>query len=251
MQIGRETANLGRVISTLPEDDDVFFTRCICSLAIALGLAAAGFLRADDPPKPPVKLTAQEDHKRMMELLHIKELRRGADGNPKSARAANLDESKANPYPDLPDPLTCKDGTKVTSPEQWRKRRAEIVEDFDREIYGRVPRETPKVNWEVTATEKQMVGEVPVVIKRLVGHVDNSSYPLVTVNIQLTLTTPEKAAGPVPVIMEFGFSFPAGKGPKRPAFPKGKGPAQPSLATAGAGEGLGLRDHRSQQHPGR
>ncbi|HTH47251.1 MAG TPA: acetylxylan esterase, partial [Candidatus Limnocylindria bacterium] len=196
-------------------------------LVVALALAFTWPLRADDPPKPPVKLSAAEDHKRMMELLHIKELRRGADGNPKSARAANLDESKANPYPDLPDPLTFQDGTKVATLEQWRKRRAEIVEDFDREVYGRVPKETPKVNWEVTATEQQMVGEVPVITKRLVGHVDNSSYPLVTVNIQLTLTTPEKAAGPVPVIMEFGFSFPAGKGPKRP-LPAGKGPAQPS-----------------------
>src|SRR5207247_4151700 len=40
------------------------------------------------PPKPPVQLTAKEDHKRMMELLNIKELRRGADGNnPKAANA--------------------------------------------------------------------------------------------------------------------------------------------------------------------
>jgi (4-O-methyl)-D-glucuronate---lignin esterase len=173
------------------------------------GLAA----RADDPPKPPVKMTAQEDHKRMMELLKIKELRRGADGNPKSERAANLDESKANPYPDLPDPLTLKNGKKVTTAEMWvKERRAEIVEDFDREVYGRVPKETPKVKWEVTSTEKQTVGDVPVVTKKLVGHVDNSAYPLVTVDIQLTLTTPADAKGPVPVMMEFGFSF-GGKGP--------------------------------------
>src|SRR5580692_4284268 len=98
--------------------------------------------RADDTPKPVVKMTAQEDHKRMMELLKIGELRRGADGNPKSERAANLDESKANPYPDLPDPLLMKDGTKVNAA-LWPKRRTEIVEDFDREVYGRVPKDTP------------------------------------------------------------------------------------------------------------
>ena len=28
----------------------------------------------------------------------------------------------------------------------WNKRRPEIVEDFDREIYGRVPKVMPKVN---------------------------------------------------------------------------------------------------------
>ena len=173
--------------------------------------------RAADPP-PPVQLTAQQDHKRTMELLGIKELRRGANGNnPKAENAANTDEAKANPYPDLPDPLTLKNGKKVTTAEVWRKeRRPEIVEDFDREVYGRVPKETPKVKWEVTATESQTVGDVPVVTKRLIGHVDNSAYPPITVDIQLTLTTPEKATGPVPVIMEFGFGGFGGEGPKGP-----------------------------------
>lgn len=156
----------------------------------------------------------------MMELLKIKELRRGADGNPKSANAANLDESKATPYPDLPDPLVLKSGQKVTTAEVWvKQRRPEIVEDFDREVYGRVPKETPKIKWEVTYTEKQMVGDIPVITKKLVGHVDNSSYPLITVDIQLTLTTPVDAKAPVPVMMEFGFNF-GGKGPA----PKAGGP---------------------------
>ena len=51
------------------------------------------------------------------------------------------------------------------------------------------------------------IGDVPVITKQLLGHVDNSSYPLITVDIQLTLTTPANATRPVPVIMEFGFSF--------------------------------------------
>lgn len=172
-------------------------------------------LRGEEPPKqpdadkapPPVQLTAQQDHKKMMELLNIKQLRPGANGNnPKAANAANYDESKANPHPNLPDPLVLKNGTKVTTAEMWwKQRRPEIVEDFDREIYGRVPKDTPRVKWEATATEKQTVGEVPVITKRLVGHVDNSSYRPITVDIQLTLTTPADAKGPVPVIMEFGF----------------------------------------------
>ena len=72
-------------------------------------LAFALPARADEPkkaePDKPVQLTAQQDHKRMMELLGIKELRRGPNGNPKAPNAANYDESKANPYPNLPDPL--------------------------------------------------------------------------------------------------------------------------------------------------
>jgi putative heme-binding domain-containing protein len=155
----------------------------------------------------PMQLTAQEDHKRMMELLKIKALRRGADGrNPKAPNAANYEESKANPYPKLPDPLVLKNGQKVTTAEMWvKQRRPEILEDFDREVYGRVPRTTPKVQWEAADTKQDKLGDVAVITKKLVGHVDNSSCPQITVDIQLTLTTPADARGPVPVIMEFGF----------------------------------------------
>jgi hypothetical protein len=118
-----------------------------------------------------------------------------------------MDESKANPYPNLPNPLILNNGKKVkTAKVWWTKRRPEIVEFFDREIYGRVPANTPKVNWEVISAKKEMNGNVPVITKKLVGHVDNSSYPLITVDIQLTLSTPADATGPVPVIMEFGIS---------------------------------------------
>ncbi len=155
----------------------------------------------------PVQMTAQEDHKRMMELLKIKSLRRGADPrNPKAPNAVNYDESKANPYPKLPDPLVMKNGRKVTTAEQWvKQRRPEIIEDFNREVYGRVPKDTPLVKWEIVDTKRDKVGEVAVITKKLVGHVDNSSYPQITVDIQLTLTTPAEAKKPVPVMMEFGF----------------------------------------------
>ena len=151
---------------------------------------------------PPVHLTSEQDHQRTMDLLHITSLRPGVGGS-----AANMDESKANPYPNLPDPLILNDGKKVkTAKVWWAKRRPEIVEFFDREIYGRVPANTPKVNWEVISAKKEMNGDVPVITKKLVGHVDNSSYPLIAVDIQLTLSTPANATGPVPVIMEFGVS---------------------------------------------
>jgi hypothetical protein len=88
----------------------------------------------------------------------------------------------------------------------WLKRRPEIVEDFDREILGRVPANLPKVTWEVVSTRTETIGDVPVVTKRLTGHADNSAYTKIAVNIELTLTTPAHAAGPVPVIMELAFS---------------------------------------------
>ncbi|MGI4727488.1 MAG: hypothetical protein ACRYGB_02870 [Janthinobacterium lividum] len=169
---------------------------------------------------PPLNLTAEQDHQLMMDKLHIKSLRPGADGNhPEAPNAANYDEAKANPYPNLPDALTLKNGKKVTSAKDWwSKRRPEIKEDFDREIYGRLPENIPKVTWEVASITDTINGSVAVIVKKLIGHVDNSSYPLDTVNIQLTLTTPAKATGPVPVIMQFGFVFPRGfRFPPRPA----------------------------------
>ncbi len=152
------------------------------------------------------------DHQNMMDQLHIKTLRPGANGSDtKAPNAANYDEIKANPYPSLPDPLLLKNGVKVTSQEiWWNNRRPEIVEDFDREIYGRVPENTPNVTWKITKITKDTVGTEQVITKTLVGHVDNSSYPAITVDIKLTLSTPANAKGPVPVIMEFGFIFPPG-----------------------------------------
>ena len=143
----------------------------------------------------------------MMDLLGIKTLRPGASGDANSPNAANYDQSKADVYKSLPDPLLLKDGRKVTSARMWwTRRRPEIQEDFDREILGRTPANLPRVTWEVVSTTQEMNGDVPVVTKRLLGHVDNSADPAIKVDIDLTLTTPANATGPVPVIMEFGFS---------------------------------------------
>ena len=94
----------------------------------------------------PMNWTAAEDHQNMMDQLGIKALRPGPSGNESAPNHANYDESKANPYPDLPDVLTLKNGKKVATAEIWWKlRRPEIVEDFEREAFGRVPGNAPNV----------------------------------------------------------------------------------------------------------
>lgn len=122
--------------------------------------------------------------------------------------SANYDEAKANSYP-IPDPLTLKNGKKVaTAKDWWGKRRPEIVEDMDRELYGRVPKNLLKVTWSVASVSNDTVGGVVVITKKLIGHVDNSSYPNISVDIDLTLSTPANAKGPVPVMMVLsGGSF--------------------------------------------
>ncbi|MFO0887758.1 MAG: hypothetical protein U0790_01285 [Isosphaeraceae bacterium] len=200
----------------------------LVAVVLASALVAAAFARdreSSDTVTGPLTLTTQQDHALMMEALGIRTLRPGANGmNPKAPNAANYDEAKANPYPKLPDPLVLRNGERVTTPDQWwSKRRPEIVEDFDREVYGRVPKDVPRVTWEVLETTRERVGDVAVVTRKLAGHVDNSRCPQIKVDIQLTLTTPAEAKGPVPVMLEFGFGgFPFGP---RPGGPPGKGAA--------------------------
>ena len=179
---------------------------CLFTLLILLSYSAAAQVAA---PKyrEPVTFTTQQDHQNMMDQLGITELRPGPSGNESAPDHANYDESKADPYPVLPDVLTLKNGKKISSPEQWwGQRRPEIVEDFEREVYGRLPEKTPAVTWKVQIQEREYVGMTPVIAKQLVGHVDNSAYPFIDVNIKMTLVTPANAKGPVPVLMMFGFA---------------------------------------------
>ena len=170
----------------------------------------------------PMNWTAVQDHRNMMEQLGITKLRPGPNGNANATNnAANYDQEKANPYPDLPGVLTLKNGKKVTSAELWwKQRRPEIVEDFEREVVGRVPLHVPKVTWTVTtqATDR-VVGSLPVIARQLVGHVDNSSCPAINVDIEMTLVTPANAKGRVPVLMMFG-GFGGGGFPRRPGEPE-------------------------------
>src|SRR5437879_5833638 len=153
----------------------------------------------------PMNWTAAEDHQNMMAQLGIRKLRPGPSGNESAPNHANYDEATANPFPSLPEFLTLKNGTKVTSADLWwKQRRTEIVEDFDREVLGRVPKNVPKVTWTVTSALRGMAGSYPVVSKQIVGHVDNSSFPSISVEIQMTLVTPADARMPVPVMMMFG-----------------------------------------------
>ena len=99
--------------------------------------------------------------------------------------------------------LTFKNGRKVTTAAQWQQRRAEIMEDFDREVLGRVPANAPRINWKVLYTDHEMLGRVPVTVRQIVGQADNSAYPDIAVNIQMTLVTPANVKGPVPVLMMF------------------------------------------------
>ncbi len=183
--------------------------RSIASACTVAAVSVSALGQFNEPqqqlPPPAVNWTQDQDQKDMLHQLGITVLRPGANGNESAPDHANYDESKANPFPNYPDALTLNDGKKVTTPEMWwRQRRPQIAEDFSREVYGRVPKDVPKVTWSVRVTDHEIVGRTSVIARHLVGHVDNSSYPLIDVNIDMVLVIPANAHGPVPVLMMFG-----------------------------------------------
>jgi hypothetical protein len=187
---------------------------------MAFGAALVGQVAepaAQGTQLPHVQLTRDEDFERTRALLGISgPPPAGANGS----APETFDESRANPYSTLPDALTLNNGQKVTSAEVWTtQRRPELIEVFEREVYGRTPRETPRVTWSVLRTTREMNGNVPVITKELVGRVDNSAYPALTVNILASVSTPANAAGPVPVILSFGTQGFGGRGAGAPPNP--------------------------------
>jgi hypothetical protein len=157
-----------------------------------------------------IRALSLQDYNLMLDRLGIdpSEMRAGPSGNPADSNAANTDESKATTYDALPDPLLFNNGDTVRTALEWETvRRPEIVELFDREIYGRVPENVPVVSWELKSVKDTVDGDYPVRIKQLLGHVDNSSYPGITVDIELIVGTPARSEKAVPLITEFSFNF--------------------------------------------
>lgn len=242
-----------------------FFGACVSLPTLVVAQNANTPAPAAAPPPPTaeqlaIQAASEKDHERVMDELGIKQLRPGVDSDQTSPRAANYDESKADVYPNIPDPLRMTNGKRVTTAKMWwSQRRPQIVELFDREIYGRTPKDLPSVKWEVVSTVHENNGDVPVITKTLVGHVNNSADPNITVNIDLTLSTPADAKGPVPVIIELGFSkefmamlakrFPqfaalAGKGPtwQQQVLAKGWGYAEYIPTSVQPDNGAGLTE---------
>jgi len=169
----------------------------------------------------PVAVVAQAgdntaDHAAMMAKLQITSpLRPGpagrlnADGSA-PPNFANYSESKATARSPVPPLLAMSDGRRITTAAMWQQRRKELLEIFDREIYGRVPEaaKTISVKWEVTGTTEGTSGTIPTITRTLVGHVDPTYYPAITVDIAASVTTPAKAAGKVPVIIQWGGGAP-------------------------------------------
>ncbi|MGC1459228.1 MAG: hypothetical protein WA825_13200 [Steroidobacteraceae bacterium] len=181
---------------------------------------------------------SEADHQQMMQQLGITQLRKGPSGDEKAPDHANYDESLANPYPVYPDPLRMNDGGKVTTAAQWfSKRRPQIVEDFEREVLGRVPANVPAVSFAVKASESERLGGVPVSATLLTGHLDNSSFPGISVDFPVMLIKPVNHSRPMPLLIMFALGT--------PPFPA---PVPPSAADV-ARMNAALRDAMIRENP--
>lgn len=227
----------------------------ILVLALAFNSAAAQFSQAS---RDSLAALSAADHEQMKKQIGITAPNRpGPSGNPSAPDAANQDESKVRSYK-LPDPLVFNNGKKVTTAKDWtERRRPEIVEHFDKEVYGRVPENVPAVTWKVISVKDTMMGNFRVKEKTLSGVVDNSAFPQISVNIELVVGTPASSTEGVPVVLEFGFirwpfgNPPAGGGNslmsasepgwKEQVISRGWGYAILNPASVQADHGAGLR----------
>jgi hypothetical protein len=204
----------------------------------SLFLAGASFA-ADGPASQP----AFDDHQNMLDQLGIRALRPGPD--PKDQSIFN--EANANRFAaTMPDALRFKDGTKLATADQWPRRRAEIVEDFEREIYGRIPKDVPNVMWEVKSSTPGKSGGIDIITRQLIGHVDNAACPALSVDIEASITVPASASAErqVPVVLAYTFNFgprpatrpgtsgPASRAASRPGPPRASGPSWQEQAIA-------------------
>lgn len=190
-------------------------------LAGALALAAAALFA--QPVSPERGAATQADYRATLGRLGITTLRPGADRfNQGAPNAANRDETRVGSYT-LPPLLVDAAGRPVTRAGGWHRRRRELVELFDREMYGRVPANAPAIRWDFTAQETHTVGGMAVVTRHYLGHPAVSGLDSPPLAIDLRIDLPENVHGRVPVILELGLpeGFP-GQGRPQPPGPEGR-----------------------------
>ncbi|MDG1276200.1 MAG: acetylxylan esterase [Algoriphagus sp.] len=191
----------------------------LLSLGFFLFLYLSTFAQQSQQSRDSISKLSQADHLLMMEKLGLESLRPGPSGNPAAPNAANADESKATPFSTLPDPLIFDNGNLVKNKKDWEKRRMELKEHFDKEIYGRMPENIPNVSWEIIEEKDSLFGDVKARFKKLIGHVDNSSYPDLEVNLEMMMATPLETKTAAPLIMQFSWVWPVGMNRPKPEGP--------------------------------
>ena len=94
------------------------------------------------------------------------------------------------------------------------------------------------MSWSVARSLDTTVGGRPVHARLVIGHVDNSADPAISVDIKMAVVAPSDARGPVPMLVMFGF----GTMPDEPVptfGPPRAGPADPPSTEQLVADGWG------------
>jgi (4-O-methyl)-D-glucuronate---lignin esterase len=113
----------------------------------------------------------------------------------------NYDEAKVPAYT-LPDPLVMADGTRVTTADAWTsRRRPELLQIFEREVYGRPPASRLPLRATVDSTVSDALGGTAIRRQVTLRFAAGSEAPA----MHLLLYVPATAKGPVPVFLALNF----------------------------------------------
>ena len=174
--------------------------RWLAAAAAALALISGAVAEAQQA------VTAEQVHAAERARFGFGELRRGADGDQSSPRAANIDEAKVGRF-GLP-PLFATSST--PTPEGWAERRAELARQVEDNWVGRVPEVVAqfRVLWTKTPVETRAANAAA---EQWVGQViapDGRMGP----TIDATVTFPAQASG-APALIDYTYVWPGGRTP--------------------------------------
>src|SRR4051812_6350516 len=117
-----------------------------------------------------------------------------------NVKKENVDENKVPPYT-LPDPLVDSEGKRIATSAEWmQKRRPEILNLFEAEVYGRAPKEVPQLEFHLDTEKRDALGghairkEVTILVSTSRGRLP----------LHLLLYTPISNR-PVPVFLGLNF----------------------------------------------
>lgn len=113
----------------------------------------------------------------------------------------NYDEAKVPSYT-LPDPLLLDSGHMVKNTAQWRKRRTEILEQFETHVYGRTPTLRPDMAFHASSRQPGALAGKAVRKQVTVFFSGAKDGPQMDILIYL----PTERTGPVPIFLGLNFA---------------------------------------------
>lgn len=119
---------------------------------------------------------------------------------PLHGQQVNYDEAKVPAYT-LPDPLKFENGSSVADAAAWPQRRAEILELFRTQMFGRSPERPASIQWDLLEQDDQALGGKAIRKQVTIYFSDDKSGP----SMDLLLYVPKQASQPVPAFLGLNF----------------------------------------------